>query len=69
MKNQIEKNFRSYVPKDETVKDAHYHVRNECKVLANELDSVCPNSREKSLAMTKLEEVMFWANAAIDRNQ
>jgi hypothetical protein len=29
----------------------------------------CPPSRELSLALTKLEEVMFWANAAIARNE
>lgn len=26
-----------------------------------------PDGREKSLAMTRLEEVMFWSNAAIAR--
>ncbi|WP_417754191.1 hypothetical protein [Slackia isoflavoniconvertens] len=29
----------------------------------------CPESREKSLALTKLEECIMWANAAIDRNE
>lgn len=28
-----------------------------------------PESREQSLAITKLEEVVFWANAAIARNE
>lgn len=28
-----------------------------------------PKSREQSLAITKVEEAMFWANAAIARNQ
>ena len=27
----------------------------------------CPPSRERSLALTKLEESLFWANAAIAR--
>lgn len=31
------------------------------------LEETGPPSREQSLAITKLEEVMFWANAAIAR--
>jgi hypothetical protein len=29
----------------------------------------CPDSRELSLAITNLEEVVFWANAAIARDE
>ena len=29
----------------------------------------CPPSRELSLALTKLEEAVMWANAAIARNE
>jgi len=29
----------------------------------------CPESRERSLALTKLEEAVMWANAAIARNE
>jgi hypothetical protein len=29
----------------------------------------CPDSRELSLAITHLEEVVFWANAAIARHE
>ena len=28
-----------------------------------------PQSREQSVALTKLEEVVFWANASIARNE
>lgn len=47
----------------------HGSIRFACLVLAQDLDDALPNGREKSLAITKLEEVMFWANAAIARNQ
>jgi hypothetical protein len=29
----------------------------------------CPRSRELSLALTKIEEAVFWANEAIARNE
>lgn len=33
------------------------------------IQAICPESREKSLALTKLEECVMWANAAIARNE
>jgi hypothetical protein len=36
---------------------------------ADYLVNNCPDSRELSLAITKLEEVVFWANAAIARHE
>ena len=35
--------------------------------IAVELAVMCPESRELSLAITKLEEAVFWANAAVAR--
>jgi hypothetical protein len=45
----------------------HDDVRETCRGLASVLDHMLPPGREKSLAITKLEEVMFWANAAVAR--
>lgn len=42
-------------------------VRNTALGLANLLYDSVPHTRERSLALTKLEEVVFWANAAIVR--
>jgi hypothetical protein len=39
-------------------------LREGCKALY-ELLKVLPDSREKSLAITKLEEVSMWANKAV----
>lgn len=36
--------------------------------LALYIDAYCTDSREKSLALTKLEESMFWVNADLARN-
>jgi hypothetical protein len=66
---QIENNFKYHTPGNPGVSNAHDAVRHECKVLANILDDLLPPSREKSLALTKLEETMMWANASIARNQ
>lgn len=42
-------------------------VRARVLDLAEDLNMFLPDGREKSSAFTKLEEVMFWANAAIAR--
>ena len=49
-------------------RDEHTSVRQMCRQLADELNERLPEGREKSLAITHLEEVMFWGNAAIARN-
>ena len=44
-------------------------IRQKGYELASLLMVTCPRSRELSLALTKLEEVVMWANAAIARNE
>lgn len=44
-------------------------IRGMCRGSALEFVKLCPQSRELSLALTKLEESVFWANAAIARNE
>lgn len=48
---------------------AHHSVREACRSLAHALNELCPEGREKSLAITNLEQTMMWANAAIARGQ
>lgn len=45
----------------------HQDIRDRCKRLAHWFNDELPDGREKSLVITTLEEVMFWANAAIAR--
>jgi hypothetical protein len=61
--------FAYHPPSSEQVKSNHERVRGACLLLATSLEQLIPDGREKSLAMTKVEEAMFWANAAIARNQ
>lgn len=44
-------------------------IRNRGLAMADFLGTVCPESRELSLAMTHLEQAIMWANAAIARNE
>jgi hypothetical protein len=59
--------FAYHPPKDDSVKARHAGIRAGAWELAEEWDGLLPEGREKALAMTKLEEAMFWANAAIAR--
>ena len=50
-------------------KRRHETVQMHCKAAATAILSETPEGREQSLAVTKLEEAMMWANAAIARAQ
>jgi hypothetical protein len=64
----IARRFDHHVP-DTARAEAHRLTRERIKKLALDLQDRLPEGREKSLAMTKLEEAMFWANAAIARQE
>jgi hypothetical protein len=50
--------------------DRHALVRKACLIAAETLiEATGQMSREQSLAITKLEEAMFWANAAVAREE
>lgn len=44
-------------------------IRGQALHLASLIDRQCPESREKSLAITKIEEAVMWANSAIARHE
>jgi hypothetical protein len=46
----------------------HQKVRDVCLRAAERVVELCPPGREQSLAVTKLEEAMMWANAGIARS-
>jgi hypothetical protein len=64
----IENNFSYHAPKMGQP-EKYEAIRQKAKELAYLIEETVPNSREKSLAMTNLEQVGFWANAGIARNE
>lgn len=67
-KSSIENNFSYHKPFG-TQPARYEQVRSTAKDFAQFIVSSTPASREQSLALTKLEEAVFWANAAIARNE
>ena len=66
----IANRFTYHPPSAENDQPARYErIRAEGRKLAHLLDELVPDSREKSLAITHLEETVMWANAGIARNE
>jgi hypothetical protein len=61
--------FTYHPPKDHEQADRYVLIRTQGLTFAQIIDRSAPDSREKSLAITHLEEVVMWANAAIARNE
>jgi hypothetical protein len=66
--DKIENAFKYHAPKPGQP-EKYEALRSNAKILARLIDLNCPDSREKSLAMTNLEQAVMWANAAIARNE
>lgn len=64
---RIDNDFKYHSPQPDQV-DKYAAIRETAKVLAYLINDVCPESREKNLAMTALEQSVMWANSSIARN-
>jgi hypothetical protein len=60
--------FTYHAPKDGQA-ERYQKIRDAGLYVANLLNAECPESREKSLAVTHLEDAVMWANAAIARHE
>lgn len=58
--------FRYHSPGEDKAK-THTAIRGNIYSAAEYICRVCPDGRERSIAITKLEEAMFWANASLAR--
>ncbi|MFW6002225.1 MAG: DUF7681 family protein [archaeon] len=66
--SEIQLRFTYHKPTEKKIED-YGTIRSSAENFANRLNQLCPESREKSLAITKLEEVVMWANASIARRE
>ena len=64
----IENNFTYHAPKGDQTK-RYEEIRSLAKNLALQIDKMCPDSREKYIAIERIEEAVMWANASIARNE
>lgn len=68
MQKRLDNDYKYHAPKDDQ-QERYVTLRNGGKQMA-ELIVVCtPPSREQSVALTLLEQVIMEANAAIARNE
>jgi hypothetical protein len=65
---QIENAFTYHPPKDGQP-ERYVEIRDAAKALALLIAEKTPHSREQSVALTNLEQAVFWANAAIARHE
>jgi hypothetical protein len=63
---RIENDFTYHPPVGDQPK-TYESIRSLAKMLALYIAEACPDGREKSTALTRLEESVFWANASLAR--
>jgi hypothetical protein len=67
-RSDLENRFAYHAPNDDR-RERHEILRKKLGMLAQEICSLVPSGRELSTALSRLEEVMFWGNAGIAREQ
>jgi hypothetical protein len=63
----IDRNLKYHAP-DKYQVPRYNALREAARVYAEAILRDCPDSRERSLALTNLEQSVMWANAAIARD-
>jgi len=66
--NEINESFKYHKPFG-TMNERFGVLREKARELAILINISCPDSREKSIAFTKLEESIMWANKSIAVNE
>jgi len=69
-KDDIDNRFTYHAPQAENDQPARYEqIRGAAREFAHLVNDLTDDSREKSLAITHIEEAVFWANASIARHE
>ncbi len=68
LSQDLDNRFTYHAPKEGQA-ERYIELRAAAREMAELIDTQCPESRELSLALTKLEECVMWANASIARNE
>jgi len=66
---ELDNRFRYHPPRSAERVNDHETVREAARDLAHILKARVPEGRELHLAITALEEALFWANAGIARQK
>ena len=69
MTNEYIQNIFTYHKPFGSQTERYEEIRNKAKELALVIQRTCPPSREKSVAMTNLQQAIMWANASIAINE
>lgn len=64
---ELKRLFGYHAP-DADRKGRHEEVRGSIHLAASQIIELVPSSRERDTALERLQEAMFWANAAIARD-
>lgn len=65
LRDRIKQDFVFHPANTQEKQNAHSAVRTQCMNLALFMEAQVPHGRELSIALTKLEEAMHWANASL----
>ena len=66
---RVENDLTLHPPTSTEVGETMDALRKQAKAFARAVVTKCPETREQSLALTKIEEALFFAIAAVARNQ
>lgn len=65
---RLKKDFTYHPPKPDHV-PRYNLIQDYARTFAYRITEHCPPSRERSLALTHIEEAVMWSNASIARNE